>query len=238
MRIIVSTFLFLSTFLLACTATNSQTQNGSPSSVDAKTFAEFIKSKPDAQLVDVRTPEEFTGGYIAGAMNLDYNGSDYSRQVAALDKNKTVLIYCLSGGRSGSAAKEMRKNGFKEVIELQGGTMAWTRSGLALEGAKSKQTGIDLATFQQSIQTSEIHLVDFYAPWCAPCKQMKPMIDELEQRLQGKVIVHRINVDENQALAKAMKIEVLPTLKVFKEGKEIWSHQGVVEKSELESKLQ
>jgi thioredoxin 1 len=237
MRIIFSSFLLLSTWLISCTSTNSQAQNGVPTSVDAPTFSKLIQSKNDAQIVDVRTPEEYNGGYITGAMNLDYNGQDFERQVASLDKSKTVLIYCLSGGRSGSAAKELRKKGFKEVIELQGGTMAWSRAGLPLEGAKAKQPGIDLATFQQSIQTNEIHLVDFFAPWCAPCKQMKPVMDEIEKEFQGKVIVHRINIDENQALAKAFNVEVLPTIKIFKEGKETWNHQGVIEKKDIVSNL-
>ncbi len=238
MKIYLSSLLIATMLFFSCQSSNSQTENGSPTIVDAKTFADLLKTKSDAQIVDVRTPGEFSGGYIAGAMNLDYNGDDYARQVASLDKSKTVLIYCLSGGRSGSAAKEMRKNGFKEVIELQGGTLAWSKAGMALEGGKAKQPGIDLKTFQQSIQTNETHLVDFYAPWCAPCKKMKPMLDEIEKEYAGKVIVHRINVDENQELAKAMNVEILPTLKIFKGGTEIWTQKGVVEKSEIIKGLQ
>ena len=237
MKLYLNTILWISIVLLSCTATNSQTQSGSPTIVDAATFAELLKTKKDAQIMDVRTPGEFSRGYIAGALNLDYNGPDYARQVASLDKNKTVLIYCLSGGRSGAAAKEMRNNGFTEVIELKGGTLAWSKAGLPLEGASTKQPGIDLNTFQQSVQTPEIHLVDFYAPWCAPCKKMKPILEEIEKEYSGKVIVHRINVDENQLLTKEMQVEILPTLKVFKGGKESWSHTGIIEKAEIEKVL-
>ena len=237
MRVIFSSLLLLSTWLIACTSSNSQAQNGIPTSVDAPTFSRLIQSKTDAQIVDVRTPEEFGGGYISGALNLDYNGQDFERQVASLDKSKTVFIYCLSGGRSGAAAKELRKKGFQEVIELQGGIMAWNRAGLNLEGAKAKQPGIDLATFQQSIQTQEVHLVDFFAPWCAPCKQMKPIIEEIEHEFQGKVIVHRINVDENQALVKAMNVSTLPCIMIFSNGQQKAHFIGVVGKQELLSAI-
>ena len=103
----------------------------------------------------------------------------------------------------------------------------------------SSAAAVTDASFEQDVLKSDVPvLVDFWAKWCAPCKKMKPMLDEIEKEYAGKVIVHRINVDENQELAKAMNVEILPTLKIFKGGSEIWTQKGVVEKSEIIKGLQ
>lgn len=213
--------------LVACQNSNSQSTQ-----VDAKTFAQLIETKKEAQLIDVRTPEEFQGGYISGAMNLDYNGSDYKRQVASLDKSKPVLVYCLSGGRSSSAARELRNNGFSEVIELKGGIMAWGRDNLPLEGSAAKGEGMSETEFSQTIALSELTLVDFYAPWCAPCKKMKPILEEIASENE-KLKIQKINVDENKHIANTKKVTVLPTLILYKKGTEIWRHEGIISKDEL-----
>jgi thioredoxin 1 len=132
MKVWISITILMASWMMSCADGSTQTNNNKVTSVHAQEFAELIKKNVDAQLIDVRTPQEFSGGYIENAMNLDYNGDDYSRQVAALDKEKMVLIYCLSGGRSGSAAEEMRKNGFQQVIELNGGILNWKKANLPL----------------------------------------------------------------------------------------------------------
>jgi thioredoxin len=231
----VYAFLSAVVLLIACQNSNSQSahkNNGTPQQVDAATFSQFIESKKDAQLIDVRTPGEFQGGYINGAMNLDINGADYSRQVSALDKTKPVLVYCLSGGRSATAARGLRQNGFSEVIELQGGIMAWNRSSLPLAGATAQSAGMDDAEFKKLISTSEITLVDFHAPWCAPCKKMKPILEEIAKE-NSKFKIEKINVDENKMLAQQQKINVLPTMILFKNGVEVWRHEGIISKEEL-----
>jgi thioredoxin len=237
MKVWISITILMASWMMSCADGSTQTNNNKVTSVHAKEFAELIQKHVDAQIIDVRTPQEFSGGYIENAMNLDYNGDDYSRQVAALDKEKMVLIYCLSGGRSGSAAEEMRKNGFQQVIELNGGILNWKKANLPLIQSAIKKQGVSLEEFQQSLDAETIHLIDFYAPWCAPCKRMAPVLEELEKQHQGKVKMHRINVDENELLAKQFNITSLPTLKVFKNGKEVWSHTGVVEKVAIESQL-
>ncbi len=234
----VYTLLSAILLLMACQNSNSQSSNGSsPKQVEAVPFKELIAAKKDAQLIDVRTPGEFQSGYIAGALNLDFNVADYNRQVASLDKTKPVLVYCLSGGRSASAARGLRQNGFEEVIELEGGIMSWNRVGLPLEGAQSQGDGLSDAEFTKMITASEVVLVDFNAPWCAPCKKMKPVLSEIEKE-KPEIKIHALNVDQNKILAQSQKIEVLPTLIVFKGGKEVWRHEGVISKDELLKTLQ
>jgi rhodanese-related sulfurtransferase len=88
-------------------------------------FANKLKSSPTAILLDVRTPEEYAAGHLAQAKNIDWNGSNFEKQVASLNKSNPVFVYCLSGGRSASAASKMRSMGFKSVTELDGGMRKW-----------------------------------------------------------------------------------------------------------------
>lgn len=76
-------------------------------------------------------------------------------------------------------------------------------------------------------------LVDYYAPWCAPCIKMKPMLEEISNEYAGKVKVIRLDINENKELAKRLNIVEIPILKIFVKGKETWTHQGYMEKADL-----
>ena len=92
--------------------------------------------------------------------------------------------------------------------------------------------------FEKEVLNSEQPvLVDFYADWCGPCKMMAPIVEELANDLQGKAKVGKINVDENQDLAMEYGIMSIPTLMIFKQGKEVKRLLGVRSKSEILSEL-
>lgn len=95
-----------------------------------KEFASLAQQENDAVILDVRTEEEFREGHIAKSVNIDWNGIDFEKKVAAIDRSKPVLVYCLRGGRSESAAQKMRSMGFTEVYELKGGLAEWQSSDL------------------------------------------------------------------------------------------------------------
>lgn len=80
-------------------------------------------------------------------------------------------------------------------------------------------------------------LIDFYADWCGPCKMMAPVVKELAEELQGKAKVGKINVDENQDLAMEYNVMSIPTLLIFKNGKEFKRFVGVRDKHELLKEL-
>ena len=84
---------------------------------------------PDFIIIDVRTPEEYASGYIDTAVNIDYYAADFREQLAALDKDKTYLIYCRTGRRSADARDIIAELGFREVYIMSGGIVAWEAEG-------------------------------------------------------------------------------------------------------------
>jgi thioredoxin 1 len=92
-------------------------------------FEKKLSTTKDKQVVDVRTADEFSNGHLSGALQIDYYKKDFKSQVAKLDKNKPVFVYCASGGRSGSATEILEELGFKKIFDLKGGYRAWTSAG-------------------------------------------------------------------------------------------------------------
>lgn len=93
---------------------------------------------------------------------------------------------------------------------------------------------INSENFEQEVLNSEKPvLVDFFADWCGPCKMMAPIVEELATELDGKVKVGKINVDENSDIAVEYNVMSIPTLIVFKNGKEEKRLVGVRDKEEL-----
>jgi rhodanese-related sulfurtransferase len=118
---ILSLFFF---FISCSTSSNSTIGQVINKKVSKTEFTQLMK-KSGAQLIDVRTPREFSNGFIQGAKNIDYNGDSFEKQIKKLDKNKPVLVYCAAGGRSENAAELLNEWGFKEVYDLEGGYNAW-----------------------------------------------------------------------------------------------------------------
>jgi rhodanese-related sulfurtransferase len=83
----------------------------------------------DVQLVDVRTPEEYNDGYIANSQNIDFKSPTFDQDIEKLDKNKPVILYCHSGGRSAKCAQKMKDAGFVKIYDLDGGISKWKHEG-------------------------------------------------------------------------------------------------------------
>jgi rhodanese-related sulfurtransferase len=90
------------------------------------------KNNPNFVILDVRTPEEYQGGGITGAVNIDSYAADFKNSLNRLDKNKKYLVYCRTGHRSAAAAAAMKTLKFKEVYDLAGGVVAWSQKGYPL----------------------------------------------------------------------------------------------------------
>lgn len=126
MKKLLFIFSFLSFFGLGCS--NAQTT----------TVAEFEKgmSKKDVQLIDVRTPDEYNEGHLKNARLMNVNDESFDANIATLDKNKPVYVYCRSGHRSHIAYTTLKEKGFKNVVELKGGIMAWEAAGKEVVAGK------------------------------------------------------------------------------------------------------
>ena len=94
------------------------------------------------------------------------------------------------------------------------------------------------SSFKSEVIESEIPvLVDFWAPWCGPCKTVAPVLDELANEYEGKVKIVKLNVDENQSTATEFGIKSIPTLIIFKSGKAVDQTMGAQPKENLKQMI-
>jgi thioredoxin len=234
---------FFSTLMILVCCVSCQSQNNSSSSVtianqqDYKlapaAFQKAINSTKDAIVMDVRTPDEFNSGALVNAVNVDFRDKYFETRVKDMDVNKVYFVYCLSGGRSGNAAEFMRKNGFKNVYEMAGGMLAWNKAGLPVTQATNapQKDKISAEDYKAMINSEKIVLIDFYAPWCGPCKQMLPLIEEISKEYKGKAIIIRVNIDENKMLTKQLGIDEIPFFKLYKNGEEKGNFIGQLDRA-------
>ena len=90
-----------------------------------------------------------------------------------------------------------------------------------------------MSTFKEIVGSSTPTLIDFHAEWCAPCKMMPPILEEVRQKLGDNVRILKIDVDKNQPLAAQLKIQGVPTLAIYKNGKMEWRQSGVIPAHQL-----
>lgn len=232
MKIILkTTAAFYSCFILfSCTA---QVKNN----LTADEFEKAISNTDSVQLLDVRTPGEYAGGHIKGALLADWNNKEeFERRVGFVDKNKPVYIYCLAGGRSAAAAKKLRADGFTKVFELDGGTNAWKAANKPLEGKKDARQ-MTVEEFITAINSQGTVLVDFGAEWCPPCRKMEPVLKNLETNNAGKFKLVKVDGGKDEAVMKAYNVTALPVFIIFKNGKQVWRKDGVAEEKEIANNL-
>jgi thioredoxin 1 len=91
--------------------------------------------------------------------------------------------------------------------------------------------------FASEVTKYPIMLVDFWAPWCGPCRMVSPIIEQLSREYSGRVAFGKVNVDENQRIAASFGIQSIPTLMIFKDSKAVDVIIGAMPKAQIEMKL-
>ncbi len=94
------------------------------------------------------------------------------------------------------------------------------------------------STFNTEVSRHPLMVVDFWAPWCGPCRMVGPVIEQLASEYAGRAAFGKLNVDENPQVAGAFGIQSIPTILVFKNGRPVDGLLGAVPKSDIESKLE
>ena len=227
------TFLIIISFIVfSCNGQNTKNSK----TIDAKSFSEKIATTPNPQILDVRTPEEFSSDHIDKAVNVNWLGDNFVAEAEKLDKTKPVFVYCKSGGRSQSAVQKLEELGFTNIYQLQGGILKWDAAGLSQPS--NKITGMTVQEYNNLVGADKKVLIDFYAEWCAPCKKMKPYLLKMEKELAGKVTIIRLDADKNKTLMTEMKISELPTLLLYDNATVKWKHSGFISEEELRKQIQ
>jgi thioredoxin 1 len=91
--------------------------------------------------------------------------------------------------------------------------------------------------FTKTVQDNDVTLVDFWAPWCGPCKQMMPIVEALSEEMDS-VTIGKVNVDENKDLAQEYGVMSIPTFIIFKDGEKVEQFSGSMSKEDLKGKLE
>lgn len=226
-------YLFVITFIIfSC---NGQTSTAFKT-IDVTSYSEKIKTTPNAQILDVRTPEEYATGHIENSDNVDWLTESFVLKTDKYDKTKPVFVYCKSGGRSAKASEKLAELGFTTVYNLDGGMLKWEAAGLAKPDTKI--IGVCPQEYAELLKSDKKVLVSFYAPWCAPCKKMEPYILKMQKEMTDKIVIIRLNADENKTIMQELKISELPTLVLYENKAVKWQKSGFVSEEDLKTQLQ
>jgi len=224
-------FLVVITLFESCQGQNAKAIQ----TVDSKTYSEKLASSERPQLLDVRTPDEYSVEHLGNATNIDWNSSDFALKVEKLDQSKPVFVYCKVGGRSSQAANKLAEMGFKVIYNLEGGIMKW--KGKKTSNNLVNPRGLSVSDFEKLINSDKKVIINFSAKWCAPCKKMAPYLTKMQEDSKGKFVFIRLDADENKSLLETLKLEELPIILIYEKGKETWRHLGYLSENDLRKQL-
>ncbi len=128
------------------------------------------------------------------------------------------------------------------MYNLQHGIMEWNLQNLPVvvepNARPDSENKMEMDEFTALVKSDSPVFVDFYAPWCAPCCKMIPMIDSLKTEFAGKVNIVKINADASKKLIRELQIGRVPHMVLYKNGKILFTHDGIISGKELTKVLE
>jgi thioredoxin len=124
---------------------------------------------------------------------------------------------------------------FKTVTELKGGILQWRKMNYAEKKMGTPlDSGLSISDFNNLVDSEKLVVVSYYAKWCAPCKVMKPILEEISTEMSDIIKLVRIDYDENLALMKTLGIHGLPSVHFFSSNELLESRRGFMDKKQLQ----
>jgi thioredoxin 1 len=218
----------------------AQERTSGVNQLNATAFRSQIQNR-DVVLLDVRTPREFQNGHIENSGQLNFYDRDFAEKLLLLPRNKPVYLYCNTGYRSNLAAGFLIRNGYTQVYNLQRGIMEWEQARLPVKvdpaAVADVEDKFEPADFSRLVNNEPLVFIDFYAPWCAPCRKMMPMIDSLKTEYHGRIAVIKINADASKQLVREIRLPSVPYFVLFQNGQPAFQQAGEMTRKEIEAVL-
>lgn len=209
-------------------------------SLSINDFEKKLQDTPNAQLVDVRTPEEYLRGHLRKALNINFNDDNFEELIKAkLDKTRPIFLYCYSGRRSTDASLFLKDLGYKQVYDMSGGFAKWTSSSKPYVSSVATTQPIAAMTMEnldRIVKSNQVVFIDFFAEWCGPCKKMNPILNKMADNNKHIKLV-KIDAEKNDNISSVFQVEAIPTYVIIKNGKQVWRGEGEISELELQETL-
>lgn len=193
----------------------------------------LLLTNKKVKLIDVRTKNEFNKENIEGSVNINLYSSDFKTKILELPKSSKIILYCATGYRSYKAGQFLVQNGYTKVYNMSKGIMGWRNNQFATISGKKSQDKISYATYSKLLKSPRSVFIDFYAPWCPPCRKMLPIVNKLKKEYKNKIDIVTINTEENKNLSKRLNIKGVPYLMLVKNGKTVFTSSKAMTEKEI-----
>ena len=201
-----------------------------------------IASASNITILDVRTSQERAHGYINNSTHIDFYDDSFLDKVNLLNKKKPIYIYCKLGGRSTKVAEKISQLGFKDIYNLEGGFITWSGHNLPFEFKSENKLdnlsqGFTKAYIDSILSLNTNTLIYVSTKWCAPCREMNPIVERLEEKLSNHLKIINIDLDNNFFVKEMYDISSIPLFVLYKNSEEVWRKNGIIAYSDIAEKL-
>ncbi len=211
-------------------------------SISVDELEQAMRPYANLQVVDLRSPEDYLEAHLPGAVNIDLNSPTFEKELAGLNPELPIYLYCANGLSSAEAIKKMAKKPFPKIYDVTGGYGAWSGAGKKLSQVDrvARPEPVTRSEYDAMIKKAEFILLQFSPSSVDPMvlKRMEAMVFGVAKRKGGEMEFKKYNYSDQVSLARDLKVNNLPTLILYKQGIEVWRYEGMPEKSEIESAIE